>query len=183
MMTMTTKMMTIMMTTIMTTTMMMTRGRVEEAALILDTAASTNGRKETSKVALKQSTGSSKSGNVFYLFKSVGLLRSTLIMYYLFFTNSFVYYGLTLNSGSLIPGNLHFNIIVSGLLEIAANVITIFALLFLGRRLSVCGSMAIGGVTLFAVPYVDAVAGKAALAQIGRFAITGSFSMVFVLCS
>ena len=32
--------------------------------------------------------------------------------YYLFFTNSFVYYGLTLNSGSLIPGNLHFNIIV-----------------------------------------------------------------------
>ena len=32
----------------------------------------------------------------------------------------------------------------SGLLEIAANVITIFALLFLGRRLSVCGSMAIG---------------------------------------
>ena len=92
--------------------------------------------------------------------------------------------------------------ICSGLLEIAANIITIFALLFLGRRLSVCGSMAIGqsigfpispslhqnyhctkayftgGVTLFAVPYVDSLAGKAALAQIGRFAITGSFSMV-----
>jgi len=159
---------------------LLARGRVEEAALILDTAASTNGRKGTSKVGLTQPTGSSKSGNVFDLFKTVGLLRSTLIMYYLFFTNSFVYYGLTLNSGSLIPGNLHFNIIVSGLLEIAANVITIFALLFLGRRLSVCGSMAIGGVTLFAVPFVDSVAGKAALAQIGRFAITGSFSMVFV---
>ena len=40
-----------------------------------------------------------------------------------------------------------------------------------------------GGVTLFAVPYVDAVAGKAALAQIGRFAITGSFSMVIKLNS
>ena len=83
----------------------------------------------------------------------------------------------------------------SGLLEIAANIITIFALLFLGRRISVCGSMAIGrsmarfrvtekyislagGVTLFAVPYVYTEAGKAALAQIGRFAITGSFSMV-----
>ena len=35
-----------------------------------------------------------------------------------------------------------------------------------------------GGVTLFAVPYVYTEAGKAALAQIGRFAITGSFSMV-----
>merc|ERR550525_544932 len=156
-----------------------TRGRVDEAAKILEGAALINGRKEDSKVGLKQ-PASSKSGNVFDLFKSVGLLRSTLIMYYLFFTNSFVYYGLTLNSGSLIPGNLHFNIIVSGLLEIAANIITIFALLFLGRRLSVCGSMAIGGVTLFAVPYVDGVLGKAVLAQIGRFAITGSFSMVFV---
>ena len=43
MMTMITMMMTMMM-------MMMIRGRVEEAALILDTASSTNGRKGTSKV-------------------------------------------------------------------------------------------------------------------------------------
>ena len=54
-------------------------------------------------------------GSLLDLFCSRGLLRTTLIMYYLFFTNSFVYYGLTLNSGSLIPGNIHFNIIVSGL--------------------------------------------------------------------
>jgi len=158
---------------------LLARGRVDEAGQILEKAALMNNRTGVSKVALKPPT-SSKSGNVLDLFKSFGLLRSTLIMYYLFFTNSFVYYGLTLNSGSLIPGNLHFNIIVSGLLEIAANVITIFALLFLGRRLSVCGSMAIGGVMLFAVPYVNGVLGKAVLAQIGRFAITGSFSMVFV---
>ena len=38
---------------------------------------------------------------------------------------------------------------LSGLLEIAANVITIFALLFLGRRFSVCGSMAIGQFVIF----------------------------------
>ena len=35
---------------------------------------------------------------------------------------------------------------------------------------------------LFAVPYVDGVLGKAVLAQIGRFAITGSFSMVTNWC-
>ena len=88
-------------------------------------------------------------GTVLDLFLSRGLLRTTLIMYYLFFTNSFVYYGLTLNSGSLIPGNLHYNIIVSGLLEILANVLTIFAFIYLGRRISVCVSMSIGGPTNF----------------------------------
>ena len=142
--------------------------------------------------------------------------------YYLFFTNSFVYYGLTLNSGSLIPGNLHFNIIVRFNLACI-----LFVHYFESRNLkpkpdfqriawdrrqhhhhlcpSLPGTQALcmwqygnrfgqsfrfwaatvsspislsGGVTLFAVPYVDAVAGKAALAQIGRFAITGSFSMV-----
>ena len=48
-----------------------------------------------------------ESSSVLDLFKTPGLRRGTLIMYYLFFTNSFVYYGLTLNSGKLIPGDLH----------------------------------------------------------------------------
>ena len=51
---MTTMTMTPMMTmiTMMTMMMMMIRGRVEEAALILDTAATTNGRKGASKVSV-----------------------------------------------------------------------------------------------------------------------------------
>ena len=59
-------------------------------------------------------------------------------MFYLFFTNSFVYYGLTLNSGQLIPGDLHINIMVSAGLEILANLLTIVAFIYAGRRLSVC---------------------------------------------
>ena len=41
-------------------------------------------------------------------------------------------------------------------------------------------SMMIGGITLLMTPLVSATIGKTILAQIGRFAITGSFSMVFV---
>lgn len=121
-------------------------GRSQEAKEILDKAAQVNGRevKEAMNMEVKEPQVEASQGNFLDLFKSRGLLRSTLIMYYLFFTNSFVYYGLTLNSGSLIPGNLHYNIIVGGLLEILANVFTIFAFIYLGRRISVCASMAIG---------------------------------------
>ena len=83
------------------------------------------------------------TGNFLDLFKTRGLLRSTLIMYYLFFTNSFVYYGLTLNAGTLIPGNLHINIFVSGLLEIFANVFTIVAFVYAGRKISVFVAMGV----------------------------------------
>ena len=68
------------------------------------------------------------------LFSSYRMCTRTIIMYYLWFTNSFVYYGLTLNSGSLIPGNLHINFVIGGALEILAYTLTIVALLFLGRR-------------------------------------------------
>jgi len=69
-------------------------------------------------------------------------------MYYLWFTNSFVYYGLTLNSGSLIPGDLHINFVIGGALEILAYILTILAFLYAGRRISMSVSMLIGGVAL-----------------------------------
>jgi OCT family organic cation transporter-like MFS transporter 4/5 len=126
---------------------LLSRGRLAEATVILDAAARTNGRTEDGgKLQLQaDSDGAVTKGNLFDLFKTRGLLRSTLIMYYLFFTNSFVYYGLTLNSGSFFPGDIHLNIVISGILEIIANILTIFALIYFGRRLSVCVSMGIGG--------------------------------------
>jgi len=141
-----------------------------------------NGREYNKGVvqAVQQKVEYGTDSTLLDLFKTPGLRRGTIIMYYLFFTNSFVYYGLTLNSGQLIPGDLHINIIVSAIFEILANVLTIFAFIYVGRRISVFVSMMVGGITLLMIPMVSAVIGKTILAQIGRFAITGSFSMVFV---
>jgi len=158
------------------------QGRTEEAEQILETAAIMNGREYNKGVvqAVQQKVEYGTDSTLLDLFKTPGLRRGTIIMYYLFFTNSFVYYGLTLNSGQLIPGDLHVNIIVSAIFEILANVLTIFAFIYVGRRISVFVSMMVGGITLLMIPMVSAVIGKTILAQIGRFAITGSFSMVFV---
>jgi len=113
------------------------------------------------------------------LFSNSALRRSTLAMYYLWFTNSFVYYGLTLNSGSLLPGSLHINFVIGGALEVVAYILTIVALIFFGRRISMSVTMVFGGLCLLLTPAVPA-AGKAVLGQLGKFAITGSFAMVYV---
>merc|ERR550525_1343072 len=113
------------------------------------------------------------------LFSSYRMCTRTLIMYYLWFTNSFVYYGLTLNSGSLIPGNLHINFVIGGALEVVAYILTIIALIYFGRRISMSVTMVFGGLYLLLTPAVP-VAGKAVLGQLGKFAITGSFAMVYV---
>jgi OCT family organic cation transporter-like MFS transporter 4/5 len=161
---------------------LLTQGRVEEADRILEAAAKMNDKEPqiAKEPVVAEKDGDASSSTLLDLFKTTGLRRATIIMYYLFFTNSFVYYGLTLNSGKLIPGDLHVNIIVSAIFEILANLLTILAFIYVGRRISVFVSMLTGGLTLLIIPLVSVPLGKTILAQIGRFAITGSFSMVFV---
>ena len=47
----------------------------------------------------------SARASAFDLFKNPNMLKKTLIQMYVWFTASFVYYGLTLNGDILIPGN------------------------------------------------------------------------------
>ena len=58
----------------------------------------------------------------FDLFKTSNLRKNTLIQYFNWFTTAFVYYGLTLNADTLIPGNMYLNFCVSGLIEFPAYI-------------------------------------------------------------
>ena len=71
---------------------------------------------------------------VLNLFQTPSLRRCTIIMYYLWFTNNLVYYGLTFNAGKLIPGDLHINMITSAALEFLAYTVAILSFLYVGRR-------------------------------------------------
>merc|ERR1712130_745906 len=110
------------------------------------------------------------AGNVFDLFKTPHLRKSTLIMFYLWFTN---------NLGKLVPGNLHMNMMVSGALEILAYTVAIFAFLKLGRRFSLSSFMAFAGAALLLTQATENQTAKTVLAQLGKFAITASFAMVW----
>jgi len=179
-------------------------GRKKEAELILASAAKENGRCETEdgRIALEdkaknlpkergrlgeagtdgqvvKANEEESAGNVFDLFRTPHLRKSTLIMFYLWFTNNLVYYGLTFNLGKLVPGNLHMNMMVSGALEILAYTVAIFAFLKLGRRFSLSSFMAFAGVALLLTQATDNQTAKTVLAQLGKFAITASFAMVW----
>jgi len=148
-------------------------GRIEEAG--------TNGQVDKAENILKGGVGgeAESAGNVFDLFKTPHLRKSTLIMFYLWFTNNLVYYGLTFNLGKLVPGNLHMNMMVSGALEILAYTVAIFAFLKLGRRFSLSSFMAFAGVALLLTQATENQTAKTVLAQLGKFAITASFAMVW----
>ncbi len=88
-----------------------------------------------------------KKGNLFDLFKTKNMVEihcaflltdgrnifafqaiKTIVLYLNWFTNSLVYYGLTLNTGSF-GGSFLLNFVVNGLLEIPAYVIGLFIIL------------------------------------------------------
>jgi len=163
-------------------------GRKDEAEEILGAAEKENGRatnhekvpKETAEESKeKDAKPEAKPANLFDLFRTPHLRKCTLIMYYLWFTNNLVYYGLTFNLGKLIPGDLHVNLLISGALEILAYSVAIVAFLKLGRRMSVSSFMGVGGVALLLTTTTDNPTAKAVLAQLGKFAITASFAMVY----
>ena len=156
-------------------------GRKEEAEEVIQKIEKINGRDNSKNNAEMMNTKEEEveKGTLLDLLKSGPLLRCTLIMYYLWFTNNLVYYGFTLNSGSLFPGNLHINMLISAALEYLAYTVSIFSFLYLGRRWSTSVFMSACGLALIITPFLPTDSSKAALAQVGKFFITASFAMVY----
>ena len=147
---------------------LLVKGRREEAEEIIEQARRINRMEEKAEVGpaeseVKESSDKATPGTVLDLFRLPALRRSTLIMYYLWFTNNLVYYGFTLNAGKLFPGDLHINMLISAALEFLAYTVSIFSFLYLGRRKSVASFTLLGGLSLLLTTAISSQAGKSAL--------------------
>lgn len=167
---------------------LLVNGKIKEAEEIILKAEHENGRKSSQTQTVHNSTNMdqkenleerSENGTVLDLFKTPSLRRCTIIMYYLWFTNNLVYYGLTFNAGKLIPGDIHTNMVISAALEFLAYSVAIVCFLYLGRRWSTGSFMISGGVFLLLTTVFSSTTVKIVLAQLGKFAITASFAMVY----
>ena len=125
--------------------------------------------------------GNEKS-NYFDLFKTRNLRKMTLIQYFIWFGTSCIYYGLTINVGTLVPNaSLYINFLIGGLVEIPSYFVAIIVILYSGRRLPLAGTYFLGGVSLFLMLTVlDSNAGSLAFSNIGKFGLTASFAIIYL---
>lgn len=85
--------------------------------------------------------------------KSTPMILRVLNCSFCWFTNAFVFYGLSLNSVA-IAGNKYLNFILVSLIEVPAHVVTYILSDRLGRRTLLCGALISSGVACFASKFV-----------------------------
>ncbi|XP_071168808.1 organic cation transporter protein-like [Mytilus edulis] len=121
------------------------------------------------------------------LFRTPVIRRYTIITFYLWFANSISYFGILFATPTL-HGNQFLNLGISGAVEIPAQIVCVIAINLLGRRkpliffLFLCGIMNI--VTIFIPETTDDGTDLKplliTLAMIGKFGITGSYSVTYL---
>ncbi|KAM6130140.1 LOW QUALITY PROTEIN: solute carrier family 22 member 15-like [Phoenicopterus ruber ruber] len=113
------------------------QGKTAEAEDVLQYIALGNG-KERLNLKLKPSAGTlgkdESAPGILNLVKHPVLRWRTIILMYIWYVCSFVYYGLTLNAGEL-RGNLYLNVALSGLVEVPAFPLCMFFI----EKSCVCG--------------------------------------------
>ncbi|XP_070506359.1 organic cation transporter protein-like [Chironomus tepperi] len=138
---------------------------------------------EREKNLCDESTNVDEEGAKVYLklIKSRVLLIRCLILFFVWGTNAFVYYGLSLNSVNL-SGNIYLNFILGCLIEIPGNTIAWIIMNKIGRKYSLVASFLLCGITCMSSAFVpEKVFGiQIFLFLVGKMAITSSFAIVFV---
>ena len=155
-------------------------GRVKQAEKVIRDIAKGNGKKlpdDWKLHAVSKDTSNSRKGNLLDVFKHKNMAIKALILYFNWFANSFIYYGLTLNTGDL-GGSLLLNFTINGALEIPAHAISLYVLLKGGRKIPYFSMIFLAGIALFCTIIIPQGVFHnnwpiITLAMIGKLCITG----------
>ena len=119
-----------------------------------------------------------KSATILDSFKTPNLRRNTLISWFCWFTAAFIYYGLTLNADTLIPGNLYVNTAISGFIEIPAYLSCIYIIHRFGRRMPLVIMFVTSGVLLLSTAFLQDKTAIQVLVMGGKFGIISIFAII-----
>lgn len=122
-----------------------------------------------------------------HVFKKPRLLVNSLVMFYAWFVNSMVYYGLSLSSSFLV-GDKYLNFFLLGLVEIPAYIVITFTMIYWGRRPTMVLFLSIASVFCFVTAFLPAQTESGqklsgaiiGCAMIGKLGITASFGAAFL---
>ncbi|XP_018599449.1 solute carrier family 22 member 13 [Scleropages formosus] len=165
---------------------LMANGRNEEAMDLIRKAGTVNGKQLPPDVKMFQEykefemDAAKKKHTVVDLVRTPRMRKLSLILFYLWFVNVLVYYGLSLNISDF-GMNIYLTQFIFGLVEMPARTITLFTL-NRSRKISQFSFIAVGGLacllTIFIPDELSVL--RTVLAMIGKFGITASLSIVYI---
>ncbi|XP_025050711.1 solute carrier family 22 member 15-like isoform X4 [Alligator sinensis] len=167
------------------------QGNTIEAERVLQYLALGNG-KERLTIKLKPCAGTMKTDesapNVLSLVKHPVLRWRTVILMYIWYVCSLVYYGLTLNAGEL-GGNLYLNVALYGLVEVPAFPLCMFFIEkpWSGRRKTMTSFLIFAGFACIITMLLPENAGlffsPTSLALCGKMTVSAAFNIVYIYTS
>ncbi|XP_026480787.1 organic cation transporter protein-like isoform X1 [Ctenocephalides felis] len=156
------------------------RGYQTEKRLISNGVDTANNHQQFSSAGSQKIT---KKANypILTVLKSKFLLLRVANCSFCWLTNTFVYYGLSLNSVA-VDGNKYYNFVLVSLIEIPGYIFTYLISNKFGRRSSLCASLLISGLSCVVSNYVDAETAwlRLTLYLLGKFSITVAFTVLYV---
>lgn len=165
---------------------LLSQGRLEEAERVLTSIAIFNHRHLPSSVPIHLKPlpivkNKPSSSSVFDIVRHSTLRNITINNLYTWFVNSMVYYGLTMRAGNL-NGDRYMNIALSGLIEIPADLLTLYLMDWYGRRVTYSWSMLFGGIFCVGIMVTpdDSSMIQTVLALLGKMGISMSFCVAWM---
>lgn len=166
------------------------QGRIREALTIIKKGLRMNGNnvevdvtQYVSRGKARESAKEDRAYGVLDLFRTPNLRKKSLNVCLNWFANSIVYYGLSLNTGSLL-GNPFLMLFLSGLVEIPSYVVTVILMDRTGRRGLISTLMILGGFCSIAAAYIprEISGGQTyvvTIGMLGKAFIAGSFAIIY----
>lgn len=164
------------------------RGHTEKAEDILQDFAVRNGKgRIVVKLRRASSSPNSSSPGVFQLVTHPILRWRTVVLMYVWYACSLVYYGLTL-SASEDKGNRYLSVAMYGLVELPAYPLCMYFInkQWAGRRKSMANFLAFAGISCLltmVVPVSGSLLSATSLALVGKLMVSAAFNIVYVYTS
>lgn len=164
-------------------------GHTDRAEEVLRYMALRNGN-GNAKVNLRRCLGNTKTGNssIFHLYTHPVLRLRTVVLMYVWYACSLVYYGLTLNA-SEDSGNRYFSVAMYGLVELPAYPLCFYFInkKWAGRRKTMASFLGLAGLACLCTTIMPESAGAllsaTSLALLGKLMVSAAFNIVYVYTS